>query len=145
MTGIDFSKFDLDETLPMDLKTNGHQSSPARWLGKPLREIVRGHMAVGRCRVDLLLRRGGRETVGAELGRRDEAVARDIGLRLYKVGMTWPLEPQGVRGFAEGLGQLESAQKLLDFIRSRYPSSPLLDEVDSLQAIIVKLAAVKGA
>jgi FMN-dependent oxidoreductase (nitrilotriacetate monooxygenase family) len=47
LTGIDFSKFDLDETLPMDLKTNGHQSSLARWLGKPLREIVRGYAAKG--------------------------------------------------------------------------------------------------
>ena len=26
-----------------------------------------------------------------------------LGLRLYKVGMTWPLEPQGVLKFAEGL------------------------------------------
>ena len=25
----------------------------------------------------------------------DEAVARDIGLRVYKVAMSWPLEPQG--------------------------------------------------
>ena len=47
LTGIDFSKFDLDENLPMDLKTNGHQSSLARWLGKPLREIVRGYAAKG--------------------------------------------------------------------------------------------------
>ena len=30
----------------------------------------------------------------------DEAVARDIGLRVYKVAMSWPLEPQGARRFA---------------------------------------------
>lgn len=45
------------------------------------------------------------------------------------------------RGFAEGLGQLEPAQKLLGFIRSRYPGSPLLDEVDALEAVISRLAA----
>jgi indolepyruvate ferredoxin oxidoreductase len=33
----------------------------------------------------------------------DEVKANQLGLRLYKVGMTWPLEPQGVLEFAEGL------------------------------------------
>ena len=46
------------------------------------------------------------------------------------------------RGFAEGLGQLEPARQLLGFIRQRYPASPLLGEVASLEAIITKLAAV---
>src|SRR5262249_24995481 len=32
-----------------------------------------------------------------------EREARDIGLRLYKVAMSWPLEPEGARRFAEGL------------------------------------------
>jgi indolepyruvate ferredoxin oxidoreductase len=36
----------------------------------------------------------------------DEAVARDIGLRVYKVAMSWPLEPQGARRFAEGLEEI---------------------------------------
>ena len=36
----------------------------------------------------------------------DERVARDIGLRLYKVAMSWPLEPQGARRFAEGLEEI---------------------------------------
>jgi indolepyruvate ferredoxin oxidoreductase len=36
----------------------------------------------------------------------DEAVARDIGLRVYKVGMSWPLEPVGARRFAEGLEEI---------------------------------------
>jgi len=36
----------------------------------------------------------------------DEHVARDIGLRVYKVGMSWPLEPQGARRFAEGLEEI---------------------------------------
>ena len=36
----------------------------------------------------------------------DEAVAREIGLRVYKVAMSWPLEPQGVRRFAHGLEEI---------------------------------------
>ncbi|MCX8097872.1 MAG: indolepyruvate ferredoxin oxidoreductase family protein [Casimicrobiaceae bacterium] len=36
----------------------------------------------------------------------DEDLARAIGLRLYKVGMVWPLEPEGVRHFAEGLEEI---------------------------------------
>jgi len=36
----------------------------------------------------------------------DERVARDIGLRVYKVAMSWPLEPQGARRFAEGLEEI---------------------------------------
>jgi hypothetical protein len=45
------------------------------------------------------------------------------------------------RGFAEGLGQLEPAGKLLAFIRQRYPDSPLLDEVTSLERVLAKMAA----
>src|SRR6202041_2283268 len=37
-----------------------------------------------------------------ELGVTPEVAAK-IGLRLYKIGMPWPLEPQGVREFAVGL------------------------------------------
>lgn len=33
----------------------------------------------------------------------DEQEARRLGIRLYKVAMTWPLEPVGARGFADGL------------------------------------------
>ena len=33
----------------------------------------------------------------------DEVKANQLGIRVYKVGMTWPLEPQGVQKFAEGL------------------------------------------
>ena len=35
-----------------------------------------------------------------------EADAAEIGLRLYKVAMPWPLEPEGVRQFAEGLEEI---------------------------------------
>ncbi|MFT5182070.1 MAG: indolepyruvate ferredoxin oxidoreductase, partial [Alphaproteobacteria bacterium] len=36
----------------------------------------------------------------------DEAQAKDIGLSLYKVGMSWPLEPEGLREFAEGFEEI---------------------------------------
>ena len=32
--------------------------------------------------------------------------AAEIGLRLYKVGMPWPLEPNGLREFAQGLEEI---------------------------------------
>ncbi|HJQ55351.1 MAG TPA: indolepyruvate ferredoxin oxidoreductase family protein [Vineibacter sp.] len=35
-----------------------------------------------------------------------EAKAQQLGIRLYKVGMTWPLEPHGARAFAEGLEEV---------------------------------------
>ncbi len=36
----------------------------------------------------------------------DRDVANRVGLRLYKVGMPWPLEPAGVRRFAVGLEEI---------------------------------------
>ncbi|CAH0216443.1 hypothetical protein SRABI118_02114 [Massilia sp. Bi118] len=36
----------------------------------------------------------------------DEAMAAQVGLRLYKVAMIWPLEPEGVREFAQGLEEI---------------------------------------
>jgi indolepyruvate ferredoxin oxidoreductase len=35
-----------------------------------------------------------------------EADAADIGIRVFKVAMPWPLEPEGVRHFAEGLDEI---------------------------------------
>ena len=48
----------------------------------------------------------------------DEGVARDIGIRLYKVGMTWPLEAEGVREFAQGLEEIlvvEEKRQILEY------------------------------
>ncbi len=36
----------------------------------------------------------------------DDALAAEIGLTVYKVAMTWPLEREGVRHFAEGLEEI---------------------------------------
>ena len=35
-----------------------------------------------------------------------EGDAAEIGIRVYKIAMTWPLEPEGVRHFAEGLEEI---------------------------------------
>ncbi len=43
-------------------------------------------------------------------------VAADIGLRVYKVGMPWPLEPDGMRGFAEGLEEVLVIEEKREFI-----------------------------
>ena len=45
-------------------------------------------------------------------------VARDIGVRVYKVAMSWPLEPQGARRFADGLEEIlvvEEKRQLIEY------------------------------
>ena len=44
--------------------------------------------------------------------------AEETGIRLYKVGMSWPLEPDGIRAFAEGLEEIlvvEEKRALIEF------------------------------
>ncbi len=48
----------------------------------------------------------------------DARLAAEIGIRLYKVGMPWPLEPQGVREFAQGLAEIlvvEEKRQLIEY------------------------------
>ncbi|MEA2813354.1 MAG: hypothetical protein QOI93_1051, partial [Rhodospirillaceae bacterium] len=47
LTGIDFSKFDLDRPLPSTLTTNGHQSALAKWIGKTPRSILQSYTRKG--------------------------------------------------------------------------------------------------
>ncbi|MBK9495617.1 MAG: indolepyruvate ferredoxin oxidoreductase family protein [Aquimonas sp.] len=49
----------------------------------------------------------------------DEKVAADIGIRVYKVGMTWPLEPQGLQRFCEGLEDILVVEEKRAFIESQ--------------------------
>ncbi|MDE1713856.1 indolepyruvate ferredoxin oxidoreductase family protein (plasmid) [Chromobacterium amazonense] len=47
-----------------------------------------------------------------------EAQAAEIGLRIFKVGMVWPLEPEGVRQFAEGLEEIlvvEEKRQIIEY------------------------------
>lgn len=48
-----------------------------------------------------------------------ESDARDIGIRVYKVGMTWPLEPIGIREFARGLEDIIVVEEKRSFIESQ--------------------------
>ena len=61
--------------------------------GGPSRRI--GVVTVGKSYLDV------RQALD-ELGLTDDEAAR-LGLSLYKVGMPWPLEPEGARAFCEGL------------------------------------------
>ena len=47
-----------------------------------------------------------------------EADAADLGIRVFKVAMPWPLEPEGVRQFAEGLEEIlvvEEKRQLVEY------------------------------
>ncbi|MBS0320142.1 MAG: indolepyruvate ferredoxin oxidoreductase family protein [Proteobacteria bacterium] len=47
-----------------------------------------------------------------------EKDAADMGIRLYKVAMPWPLEPEGIRHFAEGLEEIlvvEEKRQLVEY------------------------------
>jgi indolepyruvate ferredoxin oxidoreductase len=46
----------------------------------------------------------------------DDALAAEIGIRLYKVAMVWPLEADGVRRFAEGLEEILVIEEKRQFI-----------------------------
>ena len=46
----------------------------------------------------------------------DRKMAEAIGIRVYKVGMTWPLEPLGIREFARGLQDIIVVEEKRSFI-----------------------------
>ena len=49
----------------------------------------------------------------------DHKDAEQIGIRVYKVGMTWPLEPIGLRDFARGLEDIIVVEEKRSFIESQ--------------------------
>jgi indolepyruvate ferredoxin oxidoreductase len=46
----------------------------------------------------------------------DDKLAADIGIRLFKIGMVWPLEATGVRHFAEGLEEILVVEEKRQFL-----------------------------
>src|SRR5882757_9543754 len=46
-------------------------------------------------------------------------VAAKIGLRLYKIGMPWPLEPEGVRKFAVGLEEIFIVEERREIVENQ--------------------------
>ncbi|MGH8077975.1 MAG: indolepyruvate ferredoxin oxidoreductase family protein, partial [Lysobacter sp.] len=53
----------------------------------------------------------------------DARACADLGIRVYKVGMTWPLEPVGVREFARGLQDIVVVEEKHAFIESQMKES----------------------
>ena len=53
----------------------------------------------------------------------DERACADLGIRVYKVGMTWPLEPVGIREFARGLEDILVVEEKHAFIESQMKES----------------------
>ncbi|MEE9319003.1 MAG: indolepyruvate ferredoxin oxidoreductase family protein [Granulosicoccus sp.] len=49
----------------------------------------------------------------------DAAVCAHIGLRLYKVRMPWPLEPEGIRHFSEGLEEVLVVEERREIIENQ--------------------------
>lgn len=49
----------------------------------------------------------------------DHKDAEAIGIRVYKIGMTWPLEPAGLRNFARGLEDIIVVEEKHAFIESQ--------------------------
>ncbi len=49
----------------------------------------------------------------------DAARARDLGVRVYKVGMIWPLEPEGLRDFARGHEELLFVEEKAAFVEDQ--------------------------
>jgi indolepyruvate ferredoxin oxidoreductase len=49
----------------------------------------------------------------------DPQMAADIGIRVYKIGMTWPLEREGVRRFAQGLEDILVVEEKRSFIEKQ--------------------------
>ncbi|MBI3451338.1 MAG: indolepyruvate ferredoxin oxidoreductase family protein [Rhodospirillales bacterium] len=50
----------------------------------------------------------------------DEALAAEIGVRLYKVAMSWPLEREGARHFAEGLQEVLVVEEKRAIIENQF-------------------------
>ncbi len=53
----------------------------------------------------------------------DERACSDLGIRVYKVGMTWPLEPAGLRAFVRGLSDILVVEEKHAFIENQMKES----------------------
>ncbi len=49
----------------------------------------------------------------------DERLAAQLGLRIYKPGLVWPLEPEGARAFAQGLREVLVIEERRDLVESQ--------------------------
>ncbi len=119
-TDIDVSRLSIQEPEATDLAI--------RWPDKPLEQEKRLHneklkAALAFARVNNLNRviiDSARPRIGIITGGKsyldvmqalndlgiDERLATEVGLRVYKIGMSWPLEPEGICEFATGLEEV---------------------------------------
>src|ERR671923_163908 len=81
------------------------------WYGKSPVVARYGIMASGKSYEDI------RQAL-RELGITEEVAAK-IGLRLYKIGMPWPLEPEGVRNFAVGLEEIFIVEERREIVENQ--------------------------
>ena len=73
-----------------------------------------------------------------------DAVAREIGLRVYKVGMTWPLEPRGMRAFVDGLEEVLIVEEKREFIEYQLKQNVYNWDADRRPPVIVGKYDEKG-
>ncbi|GGB23186.1 indolepyruvate ferredoxin oxidoreductase [Tistrella bauzanensis] len=66
----------------------------------------------------------------------DERLAAEIGIRLYKVGMSWPLEREGARAFAEGLDEVLVVEEKRAVIENQFKEQ-LYDWKDEVRPRVV--------
>jgi indolepyruvate ferredoxin oxidoreductase len=65
----------------------------------------------------------------------DEATAAALGIRLYKVGLAWPLEPEGARRFAQGLAEILVVEEKRAFLEDQLRA--LLFNADAAQRPLI--------
>ena len=106
-----------DPVLDQEARMNNHKWSAARAyarannLDKVIWDSPRatlGIVAAGKSYSDT------RQAL-ADLGI-DADMAHVLGIRLYKVGMTWPLEPTGIRAFSDGLEEILVVEEKRSFL-----------------------------
>ncbi|MEP5779341.1 MAG: indolepyruvate ferredoxin oxidoreductase family protein [Hyphomicrobiales bacterium] len=69
----------------------------------------------------------------------DDATAEQIGLRVYKVSMPWPLEPEGVRHFSDGLDTILVVEERREIIENQIKQQLFNWRADVRPRIIGKL------
>jgi alkanesulfonate monooxygenase SsuD/methylene tetrahydromethanopterin reductase-like flavin-dependent oxidoreductase (luciferase family) len=115
LTGIDFSKFDMDEVLPQ-LKSNGHQTIAAACSGKTPRQLLEA----------------GKSLQDAKLVGTPDMVAREMSEIIDEVGgdgflITYPeLTRRYIQEIADGL---TPALQKLGVVRKKYQHAMLRDHL----------------
>ncbi|MEE8094522.1 MAG: indolepyruvate ferredoxin oxidoreductase family protein, partial [Gammaproteobacteria bacterium] len=69
----------------------------------------------------------------------DTQRASDIGIRVYKVGMSWPLEAEGIRRFAEGLEEILVIEEKRGVIEAQIKEQLFDWQAESRPTIVGKL------